>query len=211
MADGNRQQAVRLEQSLDAGDGFGDEGPGLLEELGIRREPVVVGNDGDQLPVAVVLHEPIGSVAVDAARDETIRALVWRIPADELAELPLLRAHPQQRCAHDGAVANPGARVAPGPGLQRRAGARHEYVRGRRERSADGVHRPPGAGPLRCGKLLRPIECRLPDRERGMRRRTFHDALRRCARLERQIEGERARGKAERIVHSCVRAARGRL
>ena len=88
VADGHRQQAVLLEQTLDATDGFDDVGPGLLEEPGIRREPVAVGNGGDQLPVTVVLDQPVGSVAVDAARDETVRALVWRIPADELAGPP---------------------------------------------------------------------------------------------------------------------------
>ena len=93
VADGNRQQPVRLTQSFNAGNGFDDEGPGLLEEPGIRRKPVAVGDGGDQLTVAVVFHEPIGSVAVHAARDETVRALVGRIPTEELQRfLPVRHA-----------------------------------------------------------------------------------------------------------------------
>jgi hypothetical protein len=42
---------------------------------------VAIGDDGDQLSVTFVLHELIGIVAVDAARDESVRALVRCVPA----------------------------------------------------------------------------------------------------------------------------------
>src|ERR1700692_3926404 len=126
--------------------------------------------------MTVVLDVPIGAVTADAAGPKTVGALVGHIPANELPDL-LDASHTQERCAHDRPVANPGARVAPWPRLQGGCGARHEHVRGRRERGTNGIRGPVVAGPLFLRELCAPIKCRLADHASRGLAQALYDAL----------------------------------
>ena len=84
----------------------------------------------EELAVAVVLHQRIHAVAVDHARDRAVRALELRIPAEEFAQhLGAVRFG--QRGAHDHAVPDPRAGVAPRPRLDGRTVAVNQNMAGR--------------------------------------------------------------------------------
>ena len=157
---------------------------------------MVVGDQRDQLSVAVVLHQPIDPFMVDAAGHETVRALMRRVPLDELADL-LRPSHAQQGRAHHRAIADPGTRVASRARLQGRAAAGHENVRRRGQRRIHRVLNPAAARPGRSGEYRLPIERRLRRARSGAEGRAAKSAFGCLPCLRRQREFERAGGEAE--------------
>ncbi len=83
-----------------------DEGPALPEEVIIAREAMVVRYEGNQLAVAVMFNQPVDPLGVHTAGDETVGALIGRVPANVVAHF-CGASHAQQGRTHHGAVANP--------------------------------------------------------------------------------------------------------
>ena len=130
VADGLRDQAivralligpVRLGDALaahvfDVIDGLHDVRPHLDEEAHVARVPVVLHDEIDPLPVAVVLGYRIGTAPIDAAGDPAVAELILGIPADEISCFVRV-AHAQQRGRDERSVADPGALIGARAGL----------------------------------------------------------------------------------------------
>ncbi len=200
VADRYRHESVAFQESLDAPRGLDDDGPDLPQKLPVAGKSMVIRNQREHLPVAVVLHQPVGALPVHAARHEAVVALMRRVPADELQYLAYM-SHAKQRGAHHGAVSDPGAGVAPRAGLQRGPRAGDEDMRGSRQRRLDGFARPAAARPLVGAHLRFPVEQGHGRRARIAGRAGAQSPLGGCARLQSKVEFERARGKAEIIVY----------
>ena len=199
MAHRYRQQSIVPQQPLDASHGLVDEHPGLPQQIVVPCEAVVVADQCQQLSVAVVLHQPIRAFLVHAAGHEAVRALMRRVPLDELANL-FGAAHAQQRRAHHGAVANPRARVTPRSRLQGGTGAGHQNVRGGSQRGTDRLPGPAIALPLLDGKYGVPSKGRLGDGVRRAGRCVPQSGFTRLMGCRRQCKFERAGGEPEGIM-----------
>ncbi len=112
------RRAALLAQRLDRVDGGGHAGEEPLGEGAIVRVAVDLGDEVDQLAVAVVLGHRVGAASVDAAGHLAVRVLVAREPLGERRHHVFL-AEPQQCYAGERAVADPRARVGARAGLQR--------------------------------------------------------------------------------------------
>jgi len=137
-------------------------GPQVVDQADVVREAVVLGDSVDELSVAVVLGRGIGAAAVDAARDLAVRELLRRVPLEEGAHLGW-EAELQKRGRLQRAVANPCARVGPGPRLQHVVVAVDQDVgESGLERVDDllciggqpDVHAPEQVSPARCRLVL---------------------------------------------------------
>ena len=182
-------------------------------------------HDGeDELAPAIVLRQPFAAVAIGTVGQVPVRRLKAGVPADEVAALGW-QTHPRQGRPHQGAVANPGARVTARPRMQRRTVAIDEDVcRGRLE----GVHHPRRLGrqaDVECPQLVFPLthrdpNCSAPDSAgiRAGRLVRVHGAkgdgeidLLGGMRRQLQVEAQRAGGIAEGILHPILRRQVTRL
>ena len=92
--------------------------------------------------MTVVLHQPVDSITVHHAGHKAVIALEWRIPFEENAQRRWQAGLGKGR-PHDHAIADPRTGVAPRPGLDGRAVAIDQDVRGSGAETIDGRH---GAG-----------------------------------------------------------------
>src|SRR5439155_7904731 len=93
--------------------------PPALDRRAIAALPVVLGDQIDELAVAVVLRHRIRAARVHAAWDLAVPVLVGAKPLDEVAHL-LGMTEAQERGAGQRAVADPRALVGARSGLDRR-------------------------------------------------------------------------------------------
>ena len=100
-------------EPVDESDHSADRGQHALHERAISRVPVVLGDEVDELPMAVVLGNRVGSRRADATRDVAVLADRLRVPLDEFAH-DLILTESQQRLRRERSVADPGALVRSG-------------------------------------------------------------------------------------------------
>ena len=93
--------------------------PHLLQLRLVSRVSIVLGDQIDELAVAVVLGHGSRTMLIDAARNLAVVVLVVREPVDEILDV-LIVAESEQSRRGQRAIANPRARVAPRAGLNRR-------------------------------------------------------------------------------------------
>jgi hypothetical protein len=118
---------IRRPQFVDVARRRVDVRPEALGEGAVVREAPDLGDEVDELTVAVVLRDGIGAAAVDTARHLAVIVLVLGEPLRERFRI-LGVAEAEEDGGHQRAVADPGALVRTGAGLQRRAVAMDEHV-----------------------------------------------------------------------------------
>ena len=97
-----------LAQGVDVIDRAQHMRPHLAQETDIARIAVILHQRVDQLAMAVMLGDRIGTAGIDTAGHLAIGELVGCVPLQELAHLFGV-AHAEQRRRGQGAIANPGA------------------------------------------------------------------------------------------------------
>jgi hypothetical protein len=195
--------------------------PTALETRAIAREPIQLRGEEDELARAIVLRHRIGSARIHAA---------WHLPAVELmgrveVEVPLGRCRvpqPQQRLAHHGSIADPGACVRAGSGSQHVPIAAEQDVRQARpqcvhQRAALFGHLEPHAvellAPVCRDRLARATEL-VHGRDRAspgcssLDQGALQAEAHGCSRLDRNGIAEQPRSHAGRIIDPHVSVGR---
>jgi hypothetical protein len=166
-------------QCLEVPDRLAHGRPEVLDQAAVAAIAVVVGDGEDELAVAVVLGEPVRTLAIHATGDVAVFGLEPGVPADELPGLGGA-PHAQQGGGHDRAVADPGAGVAARTGLQRGTVAIDQNVgrasgSGQARRPASGSTAPSRSDHWRTAISNRPRQSRGRSLHRVRRNRAEWD------------------------------------
>ena len=107
-------------ERVHVGDGRRDVRPHALDQRAVAGVSVVLGDQPDELPVAVVLGDRVRPLVARAAGDLAVLVLERREPLDEVAH-DVRMPHPEQRRRRERAVADPGTIVVARARLDRAA------------------------------------------------------------------------------------------
>ena len=199
--------------------------PQLAQEVAVAGQPEHLDHAPDELAVAVVLDRLIDAVPVDRARHAPVGELEGRVPAQERARL-VGEAHLRERRAGERAVADPRAPIAARAGLDARPfavdqdpGDRGAQAVGHARGAARQLDRnaaPGGRASAASVSASRAsthaaaasaVDAAGRGRRRVVQRHRDADGGD-VAGVERQVEGERRFGEADRIVDRGCAAGR---